>query len=358
MRLSLLALAVALAVPASAQIAVGDTPVVLDFNAFRGTGFAPTPAAGQLDSDNFDVIGDAGPAANRASTFGDTQADGAFARGTSTGGVTAEGVYAFETAAGDFALGIQPTTSFFGPGSSGGSGGYIHVRYQNATNRTLTAVEVRGEAKILNNGARSTSIGVSLVPDVVVTNGQEVSRGPSGSVVLRIDTPGAATQAGWATQPFSATVTASRDANGNSVPLEISPGENFYVRVFVSDNPDGPTSGDRDEFGIDNLSVVAASGVSTETGAGAGGVTVRPVYPNPVASSASARVAVTTPAAERVSVRVFDAVGRLVATAYDGPTAAGAETVVALPSALAPGTYLVRVTGETFAQNRLVTVVR
>ena len=347
MKLSLLLLATALAgSAASAQIPLGTTPVTIDFNDFRGTGFAPTPAAGQLDSDSYDVIGDAGPVANRPSTFGDTQTTGQFARGPSTGGVTAEGVYAFETAAGDYALGIQPIGTFFGPGTSGGSGGYIHVRFENATGRALSAVTVQGEIKVLNNGGRSTSIGVALLPDVVVTGGQEQSRGVPKRVI-EVATPAAATQDGWTTTPFSTTVDG----------IELSPGENFYVRVFVSDNPQSPGSGDRDEFAIDDLSVAAASGVAVEPGV-EGGVRVRAPFPNPVSASASASVAITTPGAERVTVRVFDTLGRQVALAYAGATAAGGETVVPLPAALAPGTYVVRVTGETFAQTRLLTVVR
>lgn len=348
MKLStLLLLAASLGTTASAQIALDDTPVTLDFNGFRGTGFAPAPGPGQLDSNSFDVIGDAGPVANRPSTFGDTQVTGVFAQGASAGNVAAEGVYAFETAAGDYALGIQPSQTFFGPGPAGGSGGYVHVRFQNATNRTLTAVTVGGEIKVLNNGNRSTSIGVALVPDVVISGGQEQARGASRAVVENFPTPGAATSGGWTTEPFETTVEG----------LEISPGENFYVRAFVSDNPQGPTSGDRDEFAIDNLLVATASGVSVENGA-SGETVIRSLFPNPVSGSAAAQVAFSTQRSERVTVRVYDTVGRLVATAFDGPTAGGAETLVSLPASLAPGTYVVRLAGETFTAQRLLTVVR
>ncbi len=344
---TLLLLAASLGTTASAQIGLDDTPVTLDFNDFRGAGFAPAPTAGQLSSNHFDVIGNAGPLANRPSTFGDTQATGVFARGASAGGVTDEGVYAFETASGDYALGIQPNQTFFGPGASGGSGGYIHVRFQNTTNRTLTAVTVQGEIKVLNNGNRSTSIGVALVPDVVISGGQEQSRGVSRVVVNNLPTPGAATSGGWTTTPFDTTVD----------DVEISPGENFYVRAFVSDNPQGPSSGDRDEFAIDNLTVATASGVAVEDGA-SGETVIRSLFPNPATASASAQVAFSTQRSERVTVQVYDAVGRLVATAFDGPTSGGAETLVALPASLAPGTYVVRLAGETFTSQRLLTVVR
>lgn len=346
-RLSTLLLVAALAGPASAQVPVSDTPVTLDFNDFRGAGFAAEPAAGQLDSDSYDVNGDAGPEANRPATFGDAQTEDVFARGSSVGGVTAEGVYAFETATGDYALGVQPSATFFGPGPAGGSGGYVTVRFQNATSRTLSAVTVQGEVKVLNNGGRSTAFGIGLIPDVIVTGGQEQSRGEPQRVLDDTFTPGAATADGWTTTSFNTTVAG----------IELSPGENFYVRMFVSDSPNSPTSGDRDEFALDNLSVVAASGVANETEAG-GEAAIRALFPNPVAGSASAQLVVTTPRSEHVTVRVYDTLGRLVATAFDGPTGAASETRVALPARLAPGTYLVRVAGETFVSTRPLTVVR
>ena len=331
---------------ASAQVPLSDTPLTLDFNGFRGAGFAPAPTAGQLDSNTYDVIGNAGPVENRPSTFGDTQTADAFARGASVGGVSAEGVYAFETAPGDFALGIQPTVTFFGPGTAGGSGGYVHVRYENVTPRTLTTVSVQGEIKVLNNGGRATAIGIALVPDVVVTNGQEQSRGAPVRVAEFATPAAAASPAAWVTTPFNATVGG----------IEVSSGENFYVRVFVSDNPAATGTGDRDEFALDNLSVVALSGVATETGA-SGASSAGPPFPNPAPSSVAAQVALSTPRPERVTVRVYDALGRLVATPFEGSTASG-DTPVALPSRLPPGTYLVRVVGETFVSTRSLTVGR
>ncbi|WP_143537560.1 T9SS type A sorting domain-containing protein [Rubrivirga marina] len=79
-------------------------------------------------------------------------------------------------------------------------------------------------------------------------------------------------------------------------------------------------------------------------------------FPNPAAAGAQLRVRVGT--TERVRVVVCDALGREAAVAFDGPLSGGADAVVSLPAGLRPGVYVVRVTGETFAQSRPLVVVR
>ena len=65
--------------------------------------------------------------------FGDTKtAAGDFARvGTSTGGVTAGGIYAFQVVTGNYILGVQPAGSDFTPGD-------MIVRIQNETGASLS----------------------------------------------------------------------------------------------------------------------------------------------------------------------------------------------------------------------------
>jgi hypothetical protein len=55
---------------------------------------------------------------------------------------------------------------------------------------------------------------------------------------------------------------------------------------------------------------------------------------------------------------VYDGLGRRVAVLYDGAVEAGAHALVLDGSSLPAGVYVVRVTGETFAANRRVTLVR
>jgi hypothetical protein len=81
--------------------------------------------------------------------------------------------------------------------------------------------------------------------------------------------------------------------------------------------------------------------------------------PTPNPSSGRARLVLRLPTPEHVTATVVDAIGRTVQTVYDGE--AGAEADVALDvdaTRLAPGVYVVRVQGITFADVRRLTVVR
>ena len=85
-----------------------------DFQSFTGAGFAPTPAAGQLDSDIVIANGFNSGTLN----YGETQTSGDFAQGTSTGGVNTGGIYAFDVdGIGNTTLGVQPTGIDFTPGN-------------------------------------------------------------------------------------------------------------------------------------------------------------------------------------------------------------------------------------------------
>ena len=66
------------------------------------------------------------------------------------------------------------------------------------------------------------------------------------------------------------------------------------------------------------------------------------VFPNPSGDAVS--VVVDSPAAGRAQVHVFDVLGRLVATVFDGPVVPGERTVSAGVEALPPGIYLVHAT--------------
>lgn len=97
-----------------------------------------------------------------------------------------------------------------------------------------------------------------------------------------------------------------------------------------------------------------ARGVSTVAPpSGSGEVSL--VWPNPTASRAAVRIAPRAP--EAVRVTLYDALGRMVAVTFDGTLAD--EITLDLPTeGLAPGTYLVRVAGETITATRPLTIVR
>ncbi|MGB3544923.1 T9SS type A sorting domain-containing protein, partial [Rubrivirga sp.] len=80
-------------------------------------------------------------------------------------------------------------------------------------------------------------------------------------------------------------------------------------------------------------------------------------YPNPTTGAATLEVAVAE--TETVRVVVFDVLGRQVAVAHNGTVAAGTALEVDLGAArLAPGSYVVRVEGESFTETRRLTVSR
>ncbi|HLA64740.1 MAG TPA: T9SS type A sorting domain-containing protein, partial [Rhodothermales bacterium] len=101
---------------------------------------------------------------------------------------------------------------------------------------------------------------------------------------------------------------------------------------------------------------IVPSGVTANEG-GAAAFALTAVSPNPASGRAS--LTLTTTASERVTAVVYDALGRAVATVYDGQVSAGVSTALVVETgSLAPGAYVVRVAGETFTESRRLTVVR
>jgi hypothetical protein len=81
------------------------------------------------------------------------------------------------------------------------------------------------------------------------------------------------------------------------------------------------------------------------------------VFPNPATDGA--RVVLRVDAAQTVTATVVDALGRTVQTAFAGALAAGQAQEIAVNTAtLAPGVYVVRVSGETFSATRRLVVAR
>ena len=80
-------------------------------------------------------------------------------------------------------------------------------------------------------------------------------------------------------------------------------------------------------------------------------------YPNPFAQQS--RLTLELAQAERVTVAVYDVLGRRVLTLHEGPLAAGAaHAFVVDGSGLSSGSYVVRVEGETFRQSRRLTLIK
>ncbi|MEM1056946.1 MAG: T9SS type A sorting domain-containing protein [Bacteroidota bacterium] len=80
------------------------------------------------------------------------------------------------------------------------------------------------------------------------------------------------------------------------------------------------------------------------------------IGPNPAAQAATLSVSLAAPS--EVRVHIYDALGRLVARAHDGPLAEGVHRVALPVARLSTGTYVVRVEGAGPAVTRRLSVVR
>ncbi len=191
---------------------------------FDGSGFDSLPATGQLDANGWAAYGfDDGD-----KPFGDTATIGDFARGTSPGGESTGGIYAFEVEAGNFALGVQPGGSDFTPG-------WFGLKIQNNTGQLINYVDLSYNVWVYNdqdrnqlfNGEFSTD-GINWVP----------------LAEFEFTTP----QTADATPAWNKTTLSFSDLIG----FELADGEFIYLRWF-SDDVAG--SGSRDEIVIDSITV-------------------------------------------------------------------------------------------------------
>jgi len=202
----------------------GGNPILIDedFTGFTGAGFAPTPAAGQLDSDVWIVQG---LSDQSVTAFGDSLTSADFTRGASAGGVSGGGIYAFDTGSNTI-LGAQPTGSDFTPGS-------IDLRTVNLSGNVASALSIQYDIWVLNNATRANSINLEFSTDGTVWT-------PIPD--LDYTTPEANDALGWVQIARSTTLTG----------LSIADGSPFFLR-WASDDETG--GGSRDEFGIDNVLV-------------------------------------------------------------------------------------------------------
>jgi len=228
----------------------GPLPFTEDFETFTGGGFAPNPAAGQLDSDWWAITG----LTDGDLLFGDTQTTGDFARGQSTGGVGTGGLYAFDVGGGNTILGVQPTGGDFTPGE-------FILRLQNSSGVTVTQLQIAYNIWYNNDQPRSNSLSFAYSLDNV---------GYTPVAALDFTTPPAADGLGWQTVPLSTTIT------GLTIPIS-----NVFYLKWTGDDLSG--SGSRDEYGLDNIQVSLPTGdapptVST-TNPPDGAATVLPTAP-------------------------------------------------------------------------------
>ena len=102
--------------------------------------------------------------------------------------------------------------------------------------------------------------------------------------------------------------------------------------------------------------VLGARGATAAEPDAAGAFRVLAARPNPVRGTAEVTVEVGAP--QHIVADLFDALGRRVLGVYDGAAAAGSLALPLDASALAPGIYVLRVSGASTTATQTVTVVR
>lgn len=194
---------------------------------FAGTGFQPDPTVGRLNSNAWAVTG-----WNDGSlAFGGTRntASSDFTRGNSTGNVTQGGIYAFTVETGNNALGFQPGGSDWAPGT-------ITLRFQNNSNSTISELSLGYKLWVRNDQGRASSFNFSHsgdnsnysnVTDLNLTSTEAADASPS-----------------WLAYQRNATLSG----------LNIAPGAFYFLRWSGADVSG---SGSRDEFALDDITLVA-----------------------------------------------------------------------------------------------------
>ncbi|MEX0642814.1 MAG: hypothetical protein WD468_08950 [Pirellulales bacterium] len=238
-----------------------DTTVVdVNNGQYAGTGFQPSPSAGQLDSDSWAVFRNGGddppsasPNANTGSLgFGGTQQGAGppavqpeWTRGTSAGGVTNGGIYSFDVSNGgtvDRALGVQPSGGMtFDGGSNLNNNGKITLKVTNNTGFTVANWSVTFDVYVLNNENRSSTAAFEYSPNSSDTNGAGSSSAYTAAGVNVVSPTTASGSPTWVKNSQTVTFTQSI-VNGASL--------NIRWRFF-----DSGGSGSRDEMGIDNIRI-------------------------------------------------------------------------------------------------------
>ncbi|PKP40116.1 MAG: hypothetical protein CVT96_10400, partial [Bacteroidetes bacterium HGW-Bacteroidetes-13] len=216
------------------QIDTTNTQYTIDFDTtvngvnegqYAGTGFTPTPAEGQLNSNAFATTG----MSEGFSDFGDTKITGDFARGNSLGGVTTGGFYSFEVTTGNHAFGFQSTAADFITGS-------MTLRLQNQTGNPIETLRLSYTIYVRNDQERSSIINFSYSADN--TNFTQQPLLETSSPLTADGTPQ------WVAHTYTVLVGLETIADGDF----------YYLRWHIADNGG---SGSRDEFAIDDIKLTA-----------------------------------------------------------------------------------------------------
>jgi len=199
---------------------------------FTGTGFQANPVSGQLDSDSWASTG--WSAGNLP--FGGTQTtpNTDYTRGSSAGGVTTGGIYAMDVGGGNTALGILPgqiAGKDFAPGT-------LTLKVQNDTGADIHSLTINYVIYVYNDTKRANSFNFSYSADDATYTPVAGLDYTSAQVAAAAPT--------WEANNRSTTISG----------LTLASGGVFYLRWSGADVAGNGTA--RDEFALDNFSIIAA----------------------------------------------------------------------------------------------------
>ena len=194
-----------------------DTSLVFteDFSDYTAQGFTNMPTLGQLCSNAWIFNGFSDPY-----IFGGVNVNNDYARGTTSGGASQGGIYAFNGT-----LWVQPAGSDFTPGTA-------TMIICNDTGNTIDSLELSFDMLILNDESRANKFDCSYSLD--------------GNTYTLLPTM-SETSAGTATNTLN-----TFPKSINLYNLNVLPDACFYLR-WTGDDVGG--TGARDEFGLDNITI-------------------------------------------------------------------------------------------------------
>lgn len=219
-----------------------------DFTDFDGSGFAPNPSLGQLDSDVIIATG----FSDGNVTYGGTQTTGDFARGSTIPNNNTGGIYAFSYSTSSFygpSLGVQPDDEDFTPGT-------FEFRVQNNTGGPLTNFRIIYNVACFGTTTSSTWDRISSLDFSYSFNGTDFTPKPElkyTSTIYYISTKESTNymnRSGPIPIDLSPFIQKSSHFTGN-----LPDGAYIYLR-FTGDDVSG-SIGDRFPFLIDNVELRA-----------------------------------------------------------------------------------------------------
>ena len=232
---------------AQLQISASGTNYLINFDAnmvgvnngaFQGTGFSPSPVAGQLNSNAWATTG----MSEGNSAFGDTKTSGVFAKGKSVGGVVDGGFYAFDVDGKNnttnYALGFQPTQNDFTPGS-------ITLKIENTTGQYIESINLAFKIWNYNDFDYSTKLSFSYSYDNITF--VDVS-------VLNYSSP-----AVFVADPFKGGAKWESSIIGTVINDLAVPNNGFIYLRWTTDDLNELTTESRDEIALDDINVAVST---------------------------------------------------------------------------------------------------